>query len=249
MSRHPSTQDLENEVRALYRSDPSGAGTLIRKYLENRLGGLSSDERMALLDNLMTQFYRPGEKEGSKACDADRLSRLFSLLLGKRVSEVDASSPEAVDKLALAINTIFDALNQLMAVINATLLGRDSGFQVETLRHVIGSGIESENPSQSLETYLDQIKQAFLIAHRSFIAAAEMRVEEILAELDPEKILGETRGGLRMGPLRKADGFEAYESKFRTLKKWLDEGRFREALLREFENKCRLLYSPEGRVQ
>ncbi len=64
------------------------------------------------------------------------LTRVCSLLLGRRVSMDDPSSSELLEKLADSLNTIFNTLNQLISVINMTFTGE--GPPEQTIRQVIG---------------------------------------------------------------------------------------------------------------
>lgn len=231
---------LADEVRRIYNPDDTGSASLIEAYLEERLRGFSPDERLVLLENLVAQFPKgaPG-KSGGRNLKEEVLSRLFSLLLGRKVSQADLSSAELLERLALSLNTIFDTLNELVSVINATLLGEQIGE--ETIRHVIGFHLEGESQSQSLESYIGQIRKAFLITQQAFKEAAHAKVSEILLELDPDRIAQAGGGGFKFGPLRKAEFFEIYEEKFRAFNKWFESGRFMEEFLREFEKNSQRL--------
>jgi len=142
------------------------------------------------------------------------------------------------------LNTVFDSLNELISGINATLMGRVSG--TETIRFVIGSQLDQQDEAKSLEGYVDQIKEAFAIAHQAFKDAAMTKMGEILGELDPKKIEESAEGGLKFGPLRKAELFDIFQDKHRTLRNWLETGLLTEALMREFERICQRLYQEKG---
>ncbi|NIO06015.1 MAG: hypothetical protein GTN74_15875 [Proteobacteria bacterium] len=172
--------------------------------------------------------------------DREILARVFSFLLGKKVSQADLSSAELLKRLADSLNTIFDMLNQLVSVINTTFLGQREG--IETIRQMIGFHLEGENQLRSLESYLGQINKAFLTAQQAFKIAAEKKVREILVELDPERIAASAGGGFKLGRLRKADRFELHVDKFKAFENWFNSGRFMEELLREFENNCQRLF-------
>jgi len=120
-----------------------------------------------------------------------------------------------------------------------TLTGEAYGD--ETIRQVIGFHLEGEERTKSLESYLGQINEAFLTVQRSFKKTAQLKVGQILKEIDPDQISAQGRGGLKIGPLRKAEYYEIYEEKFRRIKKWFDSGRFMEEFLREFEKNCQNL--------
>lgn len=236
-----SLEQLADEIRQVYESDRSQAEALIEEYLEERLQAFSPDERLSFLEKLIGQFDNgtPG-RSGGPDLEEEVLSRLFSLLLGREVCQADLSSTELLERLAASLNTIFDTLNQLVSVINATLLGEPTGE--ETIRQVIGFQVEGEDRSESLESYLGRIRKAFLTTQQAFKKAAHTKVSQVLHELDPERIEATGGGGLKFGALRKAAFFETYEEKFRTCKKWLESGRFTEEFLREFEKNCQELY-------
>jgi hypothetical protein len=240
MTSQISLEILADEVRGIYNPDDAGAASLIEAHLKERLQTFSPDGRLAFLEKLIAQFDKSalGKSKGSNL-EEEVISRLFSLLLGREVSQADLSSTELLEKLALSLNTIFDTLNQLVSVINATLLSERTGE--ETIRQVIGFHLEGESQLQSLESYIGQIKEAFLITQQAFKNAAHAKVSEILLELDPDSIAQAGGGGLRFGPLRKAEYFEIYEEKFHAFKKWFESGRFMEEFLREFEKNSQKL--------
>jgi hypothetical protein len=241
-----SIESLANKIRTLYKSDPSRSETLIEKYLEERLKGLLPAERLSFLEKLTEQFKDLTPKIlPDVRLKQEGFSRLFSLLLGKKISTADLSSAELLEKLAHSLNTIFDTLNQIVSVIHITLLGEK--VELETIRHIIGSNLEGEGRSDSLQSYLDQIQEAFLVAHRALKQAAQTKMNEILTELNPDRFETSSRGGLKFGPLRKAELFEIYKEKFSNCKGWFESGRFMEELLREFEKTCQTLYNVDGR--
>lgn len=235
-----STGQLAKEIRQVYESDYSQAESLIETYLEGRCKGLSIGERLTLLEKLSAEFdeVNHGVYE-SRDQEKEMLSKIFSLLLGKKISQIDLSSAELMERLSESLNTIFDTLNQLVKVIDMTLLGDQTGE--ETIRQIIGFHLEGEARPKSLESYLGQISKVFLIAQQSFKKTAHSKVNEILHELDPDQIRATSGGRLRFGPLRKAELFKIYEEKFSVCKKWFDSGRFMEEFSREFERNCQKL--------
>ncbi len=240
MAMKMSTGQLTDEIKQIYSSDPLQAATLIERYLEERLRTLSAPERLTFLEKYTAQFKRASSgTSGNDNMDQEVLSKVFSLLLGRKVSQDDLSSTEFLQRLAESLNTIFNTLNQLVSIINMTLLSEGTGE--ETIRHLIGFHLEGEGESKSLESYLGQIKKAFLIAQQANKKAAHSMVSKILLELDPAQIARTDGGGLKFGPLRKAEYYEIYEGKFDRCKKWFESGRFMEEFLREFENNCRKL--------
>ncbi len=237
-----SIETMANEIRIIYNSDISKAEKLIETYLEQRLKEYLFSERLDFLEKLTHQFksYSP-KTETTFNLEPKEFSRLFSLLLGKRISIVDLSSTEITQKLANSLNTIFDTINQIISVMNNKLLGKEAELD-ETIRGIIGSNLEKEGASDSLQSYLNQIQEAFLVAHQAFQQAAQIKVREILDELDPNRISTSSERGLKFGPFRKAELFEIYKEKFQVCKAWFETGRFTNELLREFEKICQKSY-------
>ncbi len=240
MTHIPSADSLANDIREVHASagtlDPSRAEDRIESFLARRLEGLSAGERLNVMEAVAAEF---GESPGAPAGDAhvgsEALSRFLAMLLGEKASPADLSSPDLARKLADALNTIFDALNKLVGVINATLLGERAGEQ--TIRHVIGSSLEGESRAESLESYLDQINEAFLITMKALKATAPVLMKKVLQELDPEKI-SNSSGGFKFGPMRKAEYFDQYSNRYARIKKWFDSGRFSLEFMKEFERNC-----------
>jgi len=241
MDAQKDLNQLAKQIRQIHASDRLHAEDRIEEFLESSLAGVSRDEKMRIVGELVSRF-EANRVHFAEDVTVDReiLTRVFSFLLGKKVSRADLSSAELLQRLADSLNTIFDMLNQLVSVINMTFLGQQEG--IETIRQVIGFHLEGENQSRSLESFLGQINKAFLTAQQAFKIAAEKKVKEILVELDPERIAASAGGGFKLGRLRKAESFDLYTNKFKAFKDWLESGRFREELLREFENNCQKLF-------
>jgi hypothetical protein len=241
MDAQKDLNQLAKQIRQIHASDRLHAQDRIVEFLESSLTGVSRDEKMRIVGELVSRF-EANRVHSAEDVTVDReiLTRVFSFLLGKKVSQADLSSAELLQRLADSLNTIFDMLNQLVSVINMTFLGQHEG--IETIRQVIGFHLEGENQSRSLESFLGQINKAFLTAQQAFKIAAEKKVKEILVELDPERIAASAGGGFKLGRLRKAESFDLYTNKFKAFKDWLESGRFREELLREFENNCQKLF-------
>jgi len=165
------------------------------------------------------------------------------LLLGDRVNVATLPPGELSEKLAGSLNTVFDSLNAIVGGINTTLLGKQE--ELETIRFIIGSDLGGRKASGSLQEYLDRIQEAFAVAHRAFQEAAGKKTGELLDELSPENISSKAEGGLKFGPMRKAELWDIYEERFRAVKKALESGRLRESLLREFERSCQRMYKTE----
>ncbi len=241
-----SIEMLTPEIRTICQSDPLRAETLIEAYLGQVWKGSSTAEKITLLEELIRQFETISPRTRPDVdIESKEFSRLFSLLFGERISVPDLSSAELMEKLAHSLNTIFDSLNQIIRVIHVTLLGQKP--ELETIRHIIGSQLEEETKTDSLQIYLAQIQEAFLIAHKAFQEASHAKIGEILRELGPERLESEPVGGLKFGPLRKAELFERYKERFQAFKNWFDSGRFDEELLREFEKTCQKRYDADRR--
>ena len=241
MDAQKDLSQLAKQIRQIHASDRLHAQDRIEEFLESSLTGVSRDEKMRIVGELVSLFEANRVHSAEDlTIDREILTRVFSFLLGKKVSQADLSSAELLQRLADSLNTIFDMLNQLVSVINMTFLGQHEG--IETIRQVIGFHLEGENQSRSLESFLGQINKAFLTAQQAFKIAAEKKVKEILVELDPERIAASAGGGFKLGRLRKAESFDLYTNKFKAFKDWLESGRFMEELLREFENNCQKLF-------
>jgi hypothetical protein len=231
---------LANEIRNIYISDKDQSEKEIEKFLTRRFKDLSGPESVSVLNKLIAEFDTKRQNGIDSLCIDDRImSRIFSFLLGRDVPRTDLSSTELMERLAESLKTIFDSLNQLIDVINMTLTGETCGDQ--TIRQVIGFHLEGEGQGKSLESYIGQINKAFLTVQRSFKKTAQIKVSQILEEIDPDRISAQAGGGLKIGPLRKAEYYEIYEEKFRKIKKWFKSGRFMEEFLREFEKNCQNL--------
>ena len=219
-----------------FETDADVSPDSVEAYLDEQLAGL---DRQSRIDALQTLIHRSGDacqSSVSGETDEEVLTRVCSLLLGRKVSMDDLSSSELLEKLAESLNTIFNTLNQLISVINMTFTGEGSPEQ--TIRQVIGFRLEGEGEGSSLETYLGQISNAFLTSQQSFKEAAYAKVKQVLSVLDPEQLAAEVGRGLKFGPMKKAEMFEIYEQRYEKIQKWFSSGRFMEDFLREFEKNC-----------
>jgi hypothetical protein len=237
MSDHISLDQMAQKIRQLYLGEPQKAEELIAAYLQQQLGAITPAEKINVLENLATYFDATVPGFGNRIQPDDEvLARLFSLVLGDRVTQADLSSSDLLQRLAGSLNTIFDALNNLVAVIGSALLGKARGE--ETIRQVIGFHLEGHDQTKSLESYLGQINEAFLLAQEASKYAAYQVVGSILQELDPDKIRQEAGGGLKFGALRKAELFDVFEEKMKKCRRWYETGRCSEDLQRGVENYC-----------
>jgi hypothetical protein len=240
MGNVAAVERLAEGIRDLNRSNPPALEEAIEVYLERELGTKAPAERLLLLEGLIGEF--PGNASEPRGLNLDQgeTARILSLLSGTEIDLSGQTPGEITEKFAASLNTLFDTLNRIIAVIHGNLLGEKP--ELETIRHVIGSQIEGGNGETSLKEHLEQIQKAFLISHRAFQEAAGKVVGEMLAELDPETLAGSSRSILSFGPMRKAEIFDSYREKYRECRKWFDTGRFSEKLLREFEKICQKGY-------
>ncbi len=245
MTRAIPLAEVVEEVRSIYRADPARAETLVERHLQERLKDSGPTERKEFLARLTQTFAGEAPASaGAQGLHPEVLSRLFALFLGERIGVPDLSSAERLDRLASSLNTVFEHLNEIVAVIHSTLLGRRS--ELETIRQIIGTNLQGDGSGTSLEGYLGQIREAFLTSHLAFQQTARTMVGKILRELDPEHLGDGESGGLKFGPLRKAGLFDAYQEKFQKIRQWFDSGRFTEEILREFEKTCQNRYAVKG---
>ena len=244
-------QTIAAEIRKIYESSPSASATLIETYLEEHLKQSSPEKKLTIIMELARRFevapltVNPAlvKCETDEFSEQKEYSHLFTLLFGSSIAKFNLSSEENLEKLAQSLNTIFDTLNQIIGVIHVTLLGEQS--ELETIRHIIGSGVEDHEKTDSLQTYLSQIQRAFLIAHRAFQEAAKNKVGQILEELSPDKISESAGDNLKFGPFKKAELFESYKEKHALCNRWFESGRLMEEVMRDFEKICqKLYYSP-----
>lgn len=245
--RNESVHNLEGlteEIRTLYRSAPEQAPVLIEKYLEERLRNLSPPERVTLLGQLRDRIRPTDSFVLRNDLNSPLILEFVSLILGRKVSQKEFESRELLDRLIRSLNTVFDSLNELTRVIQSTLLR--NRIDLETIRGIIGSHVEGRRNPLSLESYLNQIKEAFLVAHTAFKEAARVKFQQALQELDPEAIAATSRGGLKIGPLRRAELFNVYQARFQRLKTWFSSERFSKELIREFEKACQRIYTSKG---
>lgn len=229
---------MEDHITKIFQKQSDTADLPIGVYLENELKELDPQDRMAAMDNLIARFESngpPSEKQTTLAMDDHVLGRVIKLLLGRDIDTVDLNSDELLESLAESINTVFESLNQLISVINTTLMGKQDSD--ETIRQVIGYHLEGSRQTKTLESYIGQIGKAFFASQEASKKAAHAKVTQILEELSPEKIKKES-GASMLSPMRKSRYYEEYELKFKKFEEWFESGRFMDSFLREFERNC-----------
>lgn len=234
----PGADQLAASIKEVYRGAPHDAEKAVEELLRRRLGELPLEERLRILGQVEKHLLQSAGS-GSSLQDSDNqvLERICTLLLGRQVDTTSMDTGRLSQRLAQALNTVFDALNRVIGVINKTLAA-DKSRADQTIRQVIGRQIENDVPGGSLEEYLGQIADAFLMVHTAFKAAAKAKVGQILDALDPAALAAERSGGIKIGPLRKAEDYEILVEKIERIRRWYDSGKFMEEFLREFERNC-----------
>jgi hypothetical protein len=237
MSSSVNYKETAEVIIKLYDQAQENATAPIEKFLAGEFESFSKEQKVDMVEQLAGEFEHTWTDSSSRPEIEDEvLSKVFSLLLGRKVAHEDLSSTELLRRLAESLNTIFDSLNQLVDVINQHLYREYPGE--ETIRSVIGFQMTGDIHGKPLESYLGQIKKSFLVAQQAFRKSAKATLSKVLNELDPDSFADDVGGGFKFGPLKKAEIFEVYEDKFKQVRKWFDSGRFMEDFLREFEKAC-----------
>lgn len=232
-------QDRVNEIAGeLLRRSVSVAepGNELKNFLETELSGYPSEKRLSILMALMDRFTAENQSNSETGAASDAASRLMSRFLGRNFEAEGLSQEEILSKFSTSLNTLFDSINQIMAVINQTLLGEDP--ELATIRKIIGSNIDGEGNDVLISAYLERIQKSFLIAHTSFQQASSALFSQILSELDPDTLSKTLSSGFKFGALRKAELYDIYEEKYAKMKRWHESGQYMERLLRDFEKRC-----------
>ena len=235
MIKDLDVNQMADTIRDIYSANPQQGRASIENYLRKNLDHWPEEHRVTALKAVLIEFEKSNDAMVPQ--EEEILSRLFSMILGGKVSRSELSSAELLDRLADSLNTVFDSLNELILTIGTTLEGDECTD--ETIRRFIGGHLLDENQTASLGTYLGKIRQAFLTSHRAFQKAAQKIVGDILDELDPDKLSVKRSGGIIFGPLRKAESFDTYVEKYATCRQWFESDRFLRDFLRDFENNCR----------
>lgn len=228
---------LADELRDLYDAEPAAAREQIERLLANRFEGVPVQERLNEIRRLKDCFSGPkGSSNSSVNGDpGEELKTFISLLLGQRVEPQDLDDRQLQEQLCRSLNSIFDSLNRLLQAMRTTFNLKDSRFE-ETIRHVLREQLVEKDPTGSLEDYIDQIRVSFFKSFDCSKAAYGTIMEKLLSEIHPEKLLSEAGGGIKLGPLKKAEAFDRYKNVYDSLHKWHESGRGLEEYLRAFEN-------------
>jgi hypothetical protein len=231
-------EKLEARILRIFQEHGEQSSIPMEDYLQTELAPFDVPDKMKVLEKLIDEFDASGPDtvgQEAVAIDDHVLARVIKLLLGRDISPADFNSNELLESLADSINTVFESLNQLISVINTTLVGNQDSDQ--TIRQVIGYHLEGSSNAKSLESYIGQIGKAFFESQEAAKKAAHTKAMQILEELSPEKI-EEEAGVSRLSPMRKSKYYEVYELKYRKFEKWFESGRFMESFLSEFERNC-----------
>lgn len=237
----PDTGEIAREIVNIHKKYPQHSALLIEKYLDNTLNGCSVEQKLKYLNSLKSFFGQNDNLASAPVSQPEHelILHFCHLLLGKNFTTEELASEELLDRLTHSLNTVFDTLNQLVLLIDTTLLNENQ--KKETIRHIIGFQMDGDTPARSLEEYLNQIKIAFLTSHQAFKNAAYNVTDKILSELAPSRMDDKKDKSFKIGLLHKAEKFEKYEQIFTNCKKWFDSGRFMEEFQREFEKNCQKL--------
>ena len=225
---------IADEIRKIYQADPGNAESAIEIQLHRACSGMADDEKRAFLTSLANDFKTQSNSANQGRLETGLPEDVISLLLGKAVVTSDIPTHEMIEKLSVALNTLFSSLNRIVQTIDATLMVDEPGSQ--TIRSLIGSQMDESLEEQSIDDYLGRIEKAFLVTHTAFRQAAHTIFNRILEELNPDAIASASESRLKFGPLRKAALFDIFDTRFATLKNWFESGRFMKDFLREFEN-------------
>lgn len=248
-----SYQSLKRDLRAVYANN-TDAGA-IKAHLNKVLADLDKNSRQEVLDRLIREFEHgaPARNRSSIAAEDTTqenmamgghvLARVIKLLLGREVSQADMNTDELLENLSESIDTVFEALNQLISTVNITLVGQQDSDQ--TICRGIGYHIEDAGHGRTLDRCIRQIDKAFYESLKASRRATHAKVKEILNELNPENIARDAMVP-RLNPMKKSKYYDEYVHKFEKIENWFVSGRFMESFLREFEKKCQTISIGDG---
>lgn len=240
-----TVEDLAREIRAIYRADPDGARERIEACLLERAADVEPSRQLALVEALQTHFtLEPPLPLEAGSHETAQLRGLLAKLLGRHMVGTESTTDAMMDQLLASLNRIFDSVNEIVGVIQGTLMGEQD--QVQTIRRLIHSDITESRSTGAIEKYLSQIKHAFLLSNQAFHLAARNEIRKILEELDPDKPGNEEEHGFKFGFLKKSDHLDELRTRFDRVKRWFESERFTEDLSREFERMCQKLSTEKG---
>ena len=237
-----SLDQLTDGIRNTYLADKENGFSNVEDRLKEAFVNCSPVERSELLEKLIAVFNQDHESGTAAFGEPSNVyNQVLTMLLGKEILKKKLTPKEMLDQLMTAINTVFDSVNTLVGGINATLMGNVE--EEETIRMVICSSMDGDQGLGALKKFLDRIGGFFAIALQAYKDSARIKIDEILDELNPARLEEEFGGKMKFGPLYKAQLFDCYLEKYKTLQNWQRSGLLLEAFLKEFEKKCQYLYS------
>ncbi len=237
-----SLDQLAAEIRGTYLADEANGPGNVEERLKKRFVDCSASERNAFLERLIAVFEQGFVSDTVvSGIPSDEYNQLLTMLLGKEILTKKLPPEEMIKQLAMAVNTVFDSVNALVGGMNATLMGSAAGD--ETIRVIIRSSLDTNEGIGALKKFLDQTGEFFAIALKAYKEAAQVKIAEILDELNPERLEQESGGKMKFGPLYKAHLYDCYLDKYKTLQNWQRSGLLIEAFMKEFEKNCQNLYS------
>jgi len=233
---------LTKEIRTLFRQS-SQPENLIESYLKQATGAISADDQLEVCAELIRAFEGVPEKIDScstspKESASRPLEMMVSLLFGKQLEEMNLSSDELAQKLSDSLAVVFNSLNELIDALGSMFLNQNLN---ETIRMVISADLADGAQHLPLQRHLDQIKESLGIMDQAYRQASFAKMKEMLDELDPKSLAGDLGPGVKVGPFKRAELFSIYETRYQTLRRWLDSGRLVDSLMHEFEKSCQTL--------
>ncbi|MHC1742020.1 MAG: hypothetical protein AB9873_03195 [Syntrophobacteraceae bacterium] len=238
-------EELAQEIRAIYRSAPDNARERIEAHLLEKMPDTDPYGQLDLLEALRAQFTDlSGSEPVETSIEGAQFRMLLARVLGKHMDETVSTTDAMMDQLSASLNRIFDSVNEIVGVIQGTLMGEQD--QLQTIRRLIHLDIQESRSTGAIEKYLSQIKHAFLLSNRAFHLAARSEIKKVLDELDPDRPVQAEEHGFKFGFLKKSDQMDAVRTRFDQIKRWFESDRFSEDLSREFERVCQKLYAEKG---
>ncbi|WP_163337184.1 hypothetical protein [Desulfopila sp. IMCC35008] len=232
-----SLHSLRDELRKIVGEAEGDGSEVVEKYLEKRLGSMSSQEKISCLDELSSiiddrsSAVTPGAVQHS----GGELTRFTRLILGDSATSKSLDEQLLEERLSNALTDIFNGINRLLRAIDSTL-GREIPLD-RTIRSMVGGQLDDET-QRPLSEVIDRVRHAFLLSYESGKESHAAVMEKVLSELAPDRILEDCAGSLKIGPLRKADAFERYSQVYASLKEWHTSGRGIAEYLERFEGVC-----------
>ncbi len=238
---------LGAEIKKIRQTAPEKSEERIAEYLRSSLKTYSSEQQLAVLDELIGRFA-PDDVTAPAANVEVRPRRqataalpLLELLGASDEEQPDLPAAELEHRIAAALETIFRQLNEITIGISASFA--DQPGKQPTIEKAILAYLNGTSDLDELKNHLEIVKSVFALTQQAFTQAVSNKIREIITELDPARTEGENNsGGLNFGAFQKAKKFDILQQKHQTLARWNDSGLLNEALLREFEQIYQKLY-------